>query len=52
MNLPQIALGSLPDLPTLTGVFGSASVPGFDDTIIIIMTYIYEVMPPETSGLL
>ena len=44
MNLPKINLDSLPDLDTLTGIFGSAG-PAFDDSIIVIMTYLYEVMP-------
>ena len=51
MNLPKITLESLPDMGTLTGIFGSADTPGFDDTIIVIMTYIYEVMPPDATGL-
>ena len=54
MNLPKIDLSSLPDLDTLTGMFGSLA-QGFqstysDDTIIDIMTFLYEVVPP--SGLL
>jgi hypothetical protein len=46
MNLPKIDLSSLPDLATLTGVFGGISRAGPDDTIIILMTYIFEVLPP------
>ena len=30
----------------LTGVFGSIREPGPDDSIIILMTYIFEIMPP------
>ena len=65
MNLPIIELASLPDLGTLTGVFGSlvdsAKVQSSDDTIIAIMTFLYDVFPPsddkkalidEISGLL
>jgi len=47
MNLPKIDLSSLPDLQTLTGLFGSGSAQaGHDDRIIILMTYLYEIMPP------
>ena len=47
MNLPKIDLTSLPDLATLTGVFGSIRrAPGPDDSIIILMTYVFEVLPP------
>jgi hypothetical protein len=47
MQLPKIDLSSLPDLSTLTGVFGSIrSMPGSDDTIVILMTYVFEVLPP------
>lgn len=46
MNLPKIDLASLPDLATLTGVFGSIRAPGPDDTIIILMAYIFEILPP------
>ena len=48
MNLPQIDLSQLPDLETLTGLFGSGHVglPGTDDRIVIMMTYLYEIMPP------
>lgn len=47
MNLPKIDLDILPDLSTLTGIFGSVErLPGPDDSIIILMTYIFEIMPP------
>lgn len=51
MNLPKIDLSSLPDLDTVTGLFGSLSAsdgPTVDDRVVVIMTYIYEVAPPET----
>src|SRR5690606_25727412 len=41
MTMPKIDLSSLPDLDTLTGLFGSfsqVSRPGHDDSIIIIAT--------------
>lgn len=49
MSLPKIDVTQLPDLNTLTGVFGStnASMPGFDDRIIILMAYLYEILPPQ-----
>jgi hypothetical protein len=47
MNLPKIDLSSLPDLDTLTGVFGSLAdyvrVQSSDDTIVFLMTYLYEL---------
>lgn len=50
MNLPKIDLGSLPDLDVLTGVFGSLAKPAqalvTDDTIVVIMTFIYEITNP------
>lgn len=48
MNLPKIDLASLPDLDALTGVFGSLAQKAggvSDDTIIIVMAYLYEVIP-------
>mgnify|MGYP000194579003 CR=1 FL=1 len=48
MELPRIEFDFLPDLEVLTGLFGSlARSPGHDDTIIIMMTYVYEIMPPQ-----
>jgi hypothetical protein len=48
MNLPKIDLSALPDLDTLTGVFGSLANPlqaaGSDDSVVIIMVYIYEIL--------
>lgn len=52
MQLPSIDLAELPDLDSATGLFGSLSdlaMAHFDDRIIIIMVYLYEVMPPETA---
>jgi len=47
MNLPQLDLSNLPDLDTLTGVFGSlvdfARVQSSDDSIVIMMTFLYEL---------
>jgi len=51
MNLPIIDLTSLPDLDTLTGLFGSvinaAKAVESDDAIVALMTYVYEVAPPH-----
>jgi hypothetical protein len=56
MNLPKIDLSSLPDLETLTGVFGSVvdtlKVQSSDDTIIILMTFLYDAFPPTRGGML
>lgn len=50
MNLPKIDVSALPDLDTLTGVFGSLANPlqaaGSDDSVVIIMVFIYEVLVP------
>jgi hypothetical protein len=47
MNLPNIDLSSLPDLHTLTGVFGSMLNPSraadSDDSILVLMTFLYEL---------
>ena len=50
MNLPKIDLTSLPEHDTVAGLFGSLSAsegPTVDDRVVVIMTYIYEVAPPE-----
>ncbi len=48
MNLPKIDLSALPDLDTLTGVFGSQLNPAqalqSDDTVIIMMVYVYDIV--------
>lgn len=51
MDLPKIDLSTLPGLDTVTGLFGSlaaSSEPTVDDRIIVIMTYLYELVPPES----
>ncbi len=47
MNLPKIDLSQLPDLDTLTGIFGSghALLAGSDDRIVILMVYLYTISP-------
>ena len=46
MNLPKIDISALPDLDTVTGVFGSmahtAQVAYSDDSLIVIMVFVYE----------
>ena len=48
MNLPKIDLSALPDLHTLTGAFGSLFPTGSasggvsDDTIVVLMVFVYE----------
>ncbi len=48
MNLPKIDIAALPDLNTLTGVFGSLSHPAqglqSNDTLIMMMTFVYDVI--------
>lgn len=42
MELPRIDLGSLPELEASTGLFGSLSAGGMDDTIVAIMVYVFD----------
>ncbi len=47
MNLPKIDISALPDLDVLTGVFGSLQhqiTATSDDTIIVIMVFLYEIL--------
>ena len=50
MNLPSIDLSSLPDLDTVTGLFGSlldtSGTVYSDDTIVMLMVFVYELVPP------
>lgn len=54
MKLPAIDIAKLPDLDTLTGVFGSIQNegPAHDDSIIILGVYVYELTTPLAGGLL
>ncbi len=52
MKLPKIDISSLPDLEVLTGMFGSIKhfdlgLAASNDMIIVLMVYIYEVLPLE-----
>lgn len=50
MNLPTLDLSSLPGLDVATGLFGSLSADGgptVDDRVVVIMTYVYEILPPN-----
>ena len=49
MFLPKLALSALPDLSTLTGMFGSQA---HDDSVVILATFLYEAQPPGGGGLL
>jgi hypothetical protein len=49
MKLPKLDLSLLPDLDTLTGLFGTLAQqvsPGHDDSIVILATYVYDVATP------
>jgi hypothetical protein len=54
MNLPKIDISSLPDLDTLTGMFGNLGyatrITDSDDSIVILMTWMYEVLTPLGGG--
>ena len=55
MHLPKLDLAALPDLTTLTGMFGGladSSTPGHDDSIVILATFIYDAQPPGGGGLI
>ena len=47
MSLPKIDVSALPDLPEMTGVFGShqhqSPQAQSNDILIILMCYIYEI---------
>ncbi|WP_324262916.1 hypothetical protein U4960_07495 [Altererythrobacter sp. H2] len=50
MELPRIDLSDLPGLESATGLFGTLSdlaTAQSDDRIIILMVWLYEVMPPQ-----
>ncbi|WP_338467807.1 hypothetical protein RXV95_04445 [Novosphingobium sp. ZN18A2] len=52
MNLPDLAIETLPDLPLESGVFGSTSRPDAglsmaDDLVIVIMVYTYNRNEPS-----
>jgi len=44
MNLPKLDLSLLPDLDTLTGLFGTLPYAsrGHDDTVVVLATFIFE----------
>ena len=54
MNLPKIDISLLPDLDTLTGIFGSLAHHGtnfsIDDQPIDLMVWIYEVLNQVPGG--
>ncbi len=53
MALPTLDLSALPDLETLTGVFGSVrQLADQDDSIVILATFMYEAVPPGSTGLI
>jgi len=47
MSLPKIDVAALPDLPELTGVFGSqqhqSPSANSNDVLVILMCYLYEI---------
>lgn len=57
MQVPHIDLSLLPDLDTVTGVFGSMistgpRMPGHDDSIVILATFVFEVTQGGGGALL
>ncbi len=51
MKLPKIDLASLPDLSNVTSMFGAMrqSGPGHDDSLVVLMTIVYETQPPGSG---
>ena len=49
MNTPRIDLASEPGLETAQGLFGSLAQTTaiYDDGVVAVMVYVYDVMPPE-----
>lgn len=50
MELPSLNLAELPGLDSASGMFGSLSevaTMATDDRIVILMVYLYELLPPE-----
>ena len=49
MNAPKIDLSAIPGLDTAQGLFGSLSqtTASYDDGVVAVMVYVYDVMPPE-----
>lgn len=51
LSLPSIDLSSLPDLSHLTGLFGSLGhVVGSNDSIVILATFAFETIPPDSGA--
>ena len=51
MNFPKLDLGALPGLDSAQGLFGSiAGGAGatYDDSIVVLMVYIHDTIPPES----
>ncbi len=48
MEMPKLDVTALPDLGTMTGVYGSQRHPtrsvGSDDSIIVLMSFLYEII--------
>lgn len=51
MNTPKIDLAGLPGLESAQGLFGSLAqtTASYDDRVVAIMVYVYDVMPPEAT---
>lgn len=50
MELPKLDIAALPELDSVTGLFGSLSDltnVTMDDRIVILMVFVYEAFPPE-----
>ena len=52
MSSPQIDVDTLPGLETSHGLFGSLTQnsANYDDRVVDVMVYVYNVLPPELLG--
>ena len=50
MNTPNVDVTTLPGLESSQGLFGSIShsATAYNDGVVAIMVYVYDVLPPET----
>ncbi|WP_185960170.1 hypothetical protein [Erythrobacter insulae] len=50
MKLPTLDIAAIPGLETAQGLYGSVSQIGaaYEESIVSIMVYVYDSVPPET----
>ncbi|MEO1730440.1 MAG: hypothetical protein AAFR64_06845 [Pseudomonadota bacterium] len=52
MNIPTIDVSTVPGLASAQGLFGSITQASasYDDSVVLVMVYVYDVLPPEAVG--